>query len=1371
MNEQPFSATISEQVTPLAGHGEMAERLRAHPWTETPLGPMQSWPQPLKTLLDLMLAANQPMFIAWGPERTLLYNDPYAKVLVSKHPDALGRDFLDVWDEIRADLVPIVARAYAGEPVHMDHITLVMRRKGYPEETHWAFSYTPVREDSGRVAGFVCACSDITGRITAERSRRAAEDALREGEGRMRGVLDAIAEGFVLLDRDFRVVEINVEGMRLETRPRDEILGRSHWQVWPDTETSELGLLYKKAMAERVPVALEHRYVWPDGRDAWLDVRVYPSGDGLALLYRDISERRRTEEALRQTAERYRLAARATNDAIWDWDLATHAVIWNEAVDAAFGHADAARDGTSAQWWIEHIHPDDRARVDESIHAFIDGTGETWSDEYRFRRADGSYADVFDRGAVLRDEAGRPLRMIGAMQDLSERKRSEAASRASEEQLRLATEAAEVGFWDVDLVTDTLVWPPRVKAMFGISADAAVSMADFYAGLHPDDREATSAAFAAAIDPERRALYDIEYRTIGKEDGVVRWVAAKGQGVFDADGRCVRAIGAAVDITARKRVEARRLALGELGDRIRDIADPDELAFRAAEILGHTLGVSRAGYGTINKADETITIERDWNRPGIKSLAGTLHFRDYGSYIEDLKAGRTVVFADARLDPRTKATAAALEAISARAVLNMPVTERGGLVALLYLNHAEVREWPDEELAFVREMAERTRTAVARLTAERELRASEARYRTLFEAIDVGFCVVEMKFDDNKQAIDYRLAEINPAFERQTGLRGAAGQWVSEAAPGLERHWFDTYGRVALTGEPVRFENRAEPFGRWYDVHAFRAGEPQEHRVAILFNDITERRDAEDRLRELNETLEQQVAERTADRDRLWRSSQDMLLIARFDGTIVAANPAWTAILGWSEAELVGANFMELIHPDDLASSQAEAARLAAEGRTNMRFENRYRAKDGKWVWLSWAVSSSAGLYHAVARDVTAVKARQAELEAAQEALRQSQKMEAVGQLTGGIAHDFNNMLAVVIGSLDLLGRRIGAGDARAKRYVDAASEGARRAATLTQRLLAFSRQQPLKPEAVDANKLVAGMSELIRGSLGSDIRLETVLSSGLWRTHADPNQLESVLLNLAVNARDAMPDGGRLTIETANGHLDARYVAAHLGVPAGQYVMIAVTDTGTGMPPEVIAKAFDPFFTTKAVGKGTGLGLSQVYGFVKQSGGHVKIYSEPGQGTTVKVYLPRLVRAEGEALAEESVSDVPLGEREEVVLVVEDEPAVRQFSVDALTELGYRVLEADGAASALRLLDGHGEIALLFTDVVMPDVNGAKLAEEARRRRPDLKVLFTTGYTRNAVVHNGVLDPGVELIGKPFTLEELAAKVRQVLDAPTRAG
>ena len=391
---------------------------------------------------------------------------------------------------------------------------------------------------------------------------------------------------------------------------------------------------------------------------------------------------------------------------------------------------------------------------------------------------------------------------------------------------------------------------------------------------------------------------------------------------------------------------------------------------------------------------------------------------------------------------------------------------------------------------------------------------------------------------------------------------------------------------------------------------------------------------------------------------------------------------------------------------------------------------------------------------------------RTAELEQAQEALRQSQKMEAVGQLTGGIAHDFNNMLAVVIGSLDLAGRRLGDGDPRTKRYLDAASDGARRAALLTQRLLAFSRQQPLKPEPIQINRLVGGMAELIRRALGGNVILETVLAAGAWRVHADPNQLENVILNLAVNARDAMPEGGRLTIETQNAHLDARYVAGNPGLAAGQYVLIAVTDSGMGMTEAVIAKAFDPFFTTKEVGKGTGLGLSQVYGFVKQSGGHVKIYSEPGQGTTVKIYLPRLIGSEAANVDEVSAEEIPLGESQEVVLVVEDEPAVRAFSVDALTELGYRVLEADGAAAALRLLDTHPEVILMFTDVVMPEVNGAKLAQEARRRRPDLKILFTTGYTRNAVVHNGVLDPGVELIGKPFSIEELAAKVRSVIDS-----
>jgi len=382
--------------------------------------------------------------------------------------------------------------------------------------------------------------------------------------------------------------------------------------------------------------------------------------------------------------------------------------------------------------------------------------------------------------------------------------------------------------------------------------------------------------------------------------------------------------------------------------------------------------------------------------------------------------------------------------------------------------------------------------------------------------------------------------------------------------------------------------------------------------------------------------------------------------------------------------------------------------------------------------------------------------------------LRQSQKMEAVGQLTGGIAHDFNNMLAVVIGSLNILKRRLHRGETDNVRFIDGALDGAEKAATLTHRLLAFSRQQPLTPQAVDSNKLISGISEMLRRTLGEHIAVETVLAGGLWRTHADPGQLESAILNLAVNSRDAMPDGGKLTIETANASLDEAYSAEHVDVPAGQYVLLAVSDTGHGMPDDVIAKAFEPFFTTKGVGKGTGLGLSQVLGFVKQSGGHVKIYSEPSQGTTIKIYLPRFKGLADELLPVNPVEAAPAGQRHEVVLVVEDEERMLQLSCEAFRELGYTVLQAGGPIAALRVVDAHPEITLLFTDVVMPEMSGRQLAREAMLLLPKLKVLFTTGFSRNAVIHNGVLDQDVNFISKPFTIEQLAAKVRRVLDAGT---
>lgn len=385
--------------------------------------------------------------------------------------------------------------------------------------------------------------------------------------------------------------------------------------------------------------------------------------------------------------------------------------------------------------------------------------------------------------------------------------------------------------------------------------------------------------------------------------------------------------------------------------------------------------------------------------------------------------------------------------------------------------------------------------------------------------------------------------------------------------------------------------------------------------------------------------------------------------------------------------------------------------------------------------------------------------------EAAETETRHIQKMEVLGQLTGGIAHDFNNVLAVIVGGIDLARRRLDKGDANVSRFLDSALEGAQHATALTNRLLAYSRRQPLQPQTMDMNRLVSGMSEVLRRSLGERVAVETVLAGGLWRVLADPSQLESVLLNLAVNARDAMEDGGKLTIETANCHLDAAYARDHAEVAEGQYVMLAVSDTGQGMTPEVLARAFDPFFTTKDVGKGTGLGLSQVFGFVKQSGGHVKIYSEPGSGTTVKIYLPRTHEAGAEEKERAEQAALPGGAATEIILVVEDDDRVRVVSVAALRELGYTVIHASSGEAALELLsDENRKVTLLFTDIVMPGMTGRVLADTAAQQRPDLKVLYTTGYTRNAVVHNGVVDAGARLLVKPFSLEQLALKVREAL-------
>ena len=644
--------------------------------------------------------------------------------------------------------------------------------------------------------------------------------------------------------------------------------------------------------------------------------------------------------------------------------------------------------------------------------------------------------------------------------------------------------------------------------------------------------------------------------------------------------------------------------------------------------------------------------------------------------------------------------------------------------------------------------------------ADAALAASEARLRAITDSVD------QMIWSTRPDGFhDY----YNQTWRDFTGILPEADDgdgWHGH--PDDEERAWGAWRQSLRTGEPYHMEYRLRHRTGQFRWVLARAQSVRDSTGAIerwygTCTDIEEIVAARDVLARSRNELEQLVLTVAADRERIWRLSTELMLVLRLDGTITAANPAWTRLLGWPEHELVGSSVLDLIHPDDLAATRRELAKQST-GEATDRFVNRYRGRNGVVHWLSWTAATEAGLIHAVARDITAERQAAAELHAAQEVLRQTQKMEAVGQLTGGIAHDFNNMLAVVVGSLDLLARRLGSEDERSRRYVTNAMEGARRAAALTQRLLAFARQQKLSPVLLDVGALIGGMGELLQGSLGAFVQLEASPAPGLWPTLADQNQLENAILNLAVNARDAMPQGGKLCIAASNVSVGQQ----HPGVPPGDYVVLTIADTGVGMSAEIIERVFDPFFTTKDVGRGTGLGLSQVYGFVRQSGGQVTIASKPGEGTTVTLFLPRSHDQPTGTVPTEPTRPTPARAKGETVLVVEDEPSVRRFSVEAVDALGYRVLEAAGAQAALAFIDSDNPIDLLFTDIVMPDMNGRALADEARRRRPGIRVLFATGYARGE--DGGGLHQELRLIGKPFTVEQLSISLDEALNHPGRS-
>jgi len=1064
-----FESTPVSALTFLTGDKRMGARMRTHDWSASPLGVPETWPPCLRSAVSLMLGSRFPMFVAWGPELGFLYNDAYTAVLGDKHPGALGQPFREVWSDIWHDIEPSVAMAMGGEATWAENLPLVMNRYGHDERTYFTFSYSPVRDDAGAVGGLFCVCAETTAKVVAE-------EALRASEARASGVLEGMGEGFMLLDRDFRILQMNAEGLRLEDRPPSQVVGRSHWDVYPGSEHEPIGQMYRRAMCERVSLTMEHRYVWPDGHGAWLEVRAYPHPEGLALFYRDVTERREREEALGEAEARLRALA----------DNLPGGMVYQICMD--------------------------------------------------------------------RDGSGRRFLYV---------------SRGFERMTGVPAEA--------------------------VLADPAVA----YGLILPEYRERLAAAEQVAIRDLAPFDFEAPFR---RADGEVRWSRIISAPRQVQDGSLVWD-GIQLDDTARKQVEER-------------------------------------------------------------------------------------------------------------------------------------------------------------------LRQSEATFQTIANSID------QMVWSTRADGYhDY----YNQRWYDFTGVRAGTTDgedWEGIVHPDDRERTWELWKESLATGEPYRIEYRLRHHSGRYRWTLGRALPMRDEagRITRWFGTCTDVQDiveARDVLARSREDLERLVAERTADRDRMWRLSTDVMLVARYDATIEAVNPAWTTLLGWEERDLLGRAFMDLVHADDVAATLAEVGKLS-EGVTTLRFENRYLGKDGGYRWLSWTAVPDEDRIHAVGRDVTGEKEAAQALAQTEEALRQAQKMEAVGQLTGGIAHDFNNLLTGIVGSLDLMQTRIAQGRTDTiEKYAKAAMSSANRAAALTHRLLAFARRQPLDPKPVNANALVTSLEDLLRRTIGEAIGLEIVTAGGLWPTLCDPHQLESAILNLAINGRDAMPDGGKLTIETCNTHLDRAYAKLHPGVEPGQYICICVTDTGTGMPPDVIARAFDPFFTTKPIGQGTGLGLSMIYGFARQSEGHAKIYSEVGKGTTVKIYLPRHrgVLAEEDAEAT-GLTEAHRAEAGETVLVVEDEPVVRDLIVEVLADLGYRALEAQDGPSGLKALQSGERVDLLVTDVGLPGMNGRQLADQARESRPHLKVLFITGYAENAMFGNGHLDPGMQMITKPFPVETLAARIREMIEA-----
>ncbi|MGK5073160.1 PAS domain-containing protein [Janthinobacterium sp. ZB1P44] len=798
----------------------------------------------------------------------------------------------------------------------------------------------------------------------------------------------------------------------------------------------------------------------------------------------------------------------------------------------------------------------------------------------------------------------------------------------------------------------------------------------------------------------------------------------------------------------------------QLERRLRLLQDTGEILSLSAQLLGQRLGVQQVACFDIDQSLQCPTLQHAWSDGLAPGAAGEYFLGDYAAGLADaLAAGQALAVSDVANDPRTAmpAALATFARLGIRAFLNIPIAKEGRLAALFVVHSSAARLWHADEIELAVQVSERVWSTILRARAESRLRALSATMETQVAERTREFGRTWNVSPDllGVLNLDGYFEHSNPAWQATLG-------WTAEeirTTKFLELVHPDDLPRTlaawdaANQGQPaLRFENRyRHKLGGWHWLSWVAV--PEGEKVYCSARDIT-----------VEKKLEAELAARNSARERLWRSAQDLMVAIDADGCFTAVNPAAGAILGWLPEEMLGRSLFDFVLPEDAAATRQALAQVTHEAMPS--FENRYRHRDGGHRWLSWVAAPEGDLIFATGRHVTVEKEAQSTLLSMQESLRhsemallQSQKLEALGKLTGGVAHDFNNVLQIISGNLQLLQLTLDDDPLAAKR-IASASAAVERGAKLSAQLLAFARRQPLKPLVTDLAQLLRSTEELLRRATGETIETRLLLADDCWRALVDPHQLENVILNLAINARDAMAGQGQLTIELSNSVLGSDYAARHADVAPGDYVQLAVSDTGTGIPAELLDKIFEPFFTTK--GEGTGLGLSMAYGFLRQSGGHLTVDSLPGHGSTFRIYLPRSLEAETELPLQ---LDGPVLGGKETILVVEDDVQVQTTVVDMLRGLGYGVLRASDGESALAIVGSGVPIDLLFTDVVMPGkVASTELARQARVLLPHLTVLFTSGYTQDAIMQGGRLEPGVELLSKPYRREDLARRIRHLL-------